>query len=186
MSPDGSTFSLDPTVAGGISVATNAAGNKYYAGLLSGTDVGRLQSRSTPSATWVGRLGFITGDKSYTPDFELAINFDERTLTSFNPDDSTDRILLYTEAGSPFTLAIDGEFNDRGIIYGTTTYRFVITSTPSSWAGVLTGLIGEKGAAAVFYSSTAVWRGQVCGRVYRCAKQGRRFYPREGHPPCQL
>ncbi|MCA8835110.1 MAG: hypothetical protein K8953_08495, partial [Proteobacteria bacterium] len=38
--PDDSTISLDPTLAGGISFATNAAGNKFYAGLLSGTDVG--------------------------------------------------------------------------------------------------------------------------------------------------
>ena len=153
--PDGSTISLDPTADGGISFARNAAVDKYYVGLLSGTDVGRLLSVQ-PTANWLGRLGFITGDKSYTPDFELAIDFDERTLTSFNPDDSTDRILLYTEAGSPFTLTIDGKFNDRGIIYGTTTYRFVISTTPASFDGVLTGLIGEKGAAAVFYSSTAI------------------------------
>ena len=108
VSPDGSTLSLDPTVAGGISVATNAAGNKYYAGLLSGTDVGRLLSRTTLSATWVGRLGIIT-DQPYTPDFELAIDFDERTLTSFNPDDSTDSIVFRTIANGTDNLIINGQ-----------------------------------------------------------------------------
>ena len=156
VSPDGSTLSLDPTVAGGISVATNAAGNKYYAGLLSGTDVGRLLSRTTLSATWVGRLSIIT-DQPYTPDFELAIDFGERTLTSFNPDDSTDSIVFRTIANGTDNLIIKGKFNDRGIIYGTTTFRRKTNDNPDiDYAGVLTGLIGQKGAAAVFYSSTTL------------------------------
>ncbi|MCA8834158.1 MAG: hypothetical protein K8953_03645, partial [Proteobacteria bacterium] len=155
VSPDGSTFSFDSTVAGGISVATNAAGNKYYAGLLSGTDVGRILTE-TPTANWVGRFNIIVGGAVYAEDFELAINFDARTLTSFNPDDSSDAIVLSSTDNTTDTLTIDGEFNDRGVIYGTTTYKFVVGNSLISFAGVLTGLIGEKGAAAVFYSTDAV------------------------------
>ena len=135
--------------------------DKFYVGLLSGTDVGRLLTRTIPSAIWVGRLGIIT-DQPYTPDFELAINFDARTLKSHNPDDmasltDADEIVFRTFDTGTDNLIIDGEFNDRGIIYGTTTFSRKTNGNPDIvHAGILTGLIGEKGAAAVFYSSTTL------------------------------
>ena len=160
VSPDGSTLSFDPSVPGGISVATNAAGDKFYAGLLSGTDVGRLLSRTEPVATWVGRLGIIT-DKSYTPDFDLAIDFGERTLKSSlasGTPGTADAIVFRTIANGTDNLIINGKFNDRGIIYGTTTFRRKTNggNPDIDSAGILTGLIGQKGAAAVFYSSTTL------------------------------
>ncbi|MGU9962827.1 MAG: hypothetical protein ACNYPD_01840 [Candidatus Halichondribacter symbioticus] len=167
--PDGSTISLDPSLDGGISFsATETIGGKYYVGLLSGTDVGRLLS-ATPSANWVGRLGIIVGstgiaNELFAEDFELAIDFDARTLKSFDPDVTrnndnlgvADRIVFETRGTISSGLIIDGEFNDRGIIYGTTNYKIKNNDeTRAEILGTLTGLIGQKGAAAVFYSSGA-------------------------------
>ncbi|MCA8836075.1 MAG: hypothetical protein K8953_13420, partial [Proteobacteria bacterium] len=163
--PDGSTISLDPTVAGGVSFsALQTREGKYYTGLLSGTDVGRLQSRTTPSATWVGRLGIIFGsvirdNELHTEDFDLAIDFDARTLKSFVTGGMTGEahgITFFTEGTNTADLAIDGKFNDRGIIYGTTNFQAKNDGfVTESHTGTLTGLIGQKGAAAVFYSSGA-------------------------------
>ena len=167
VSPDGSTLSFDPSVAGGISFsALETRAGKFYVGLLSGTDVGRLQSRSTLSAIWVGRFGIIdstTGidNELFAEDFELAIDFGERTLKSSLASGTAgvaDLIVFETDGNLSLGLIIDGEFNDRGIIYGTTAYQ-VVSNTGSvigDNAGALTGLIGEKGAAAVFYSTSTL------------------------------
>ena len=161
---DDSTFSIDSTVDGGISVATNAAGNKYYTGLLSSTDVGRLLSRTIPTAIWVGRFSIIVGTATplvLSEDFKLAINFAERTLKSHNPDDTAsltdaDLIIFESNETSSASLMIDGKFNDRGIIYGTTIYQLKDNGIIAGGSGgILTGLIGQKGAAAVFYSSSS-------------------------------
>ena len=74
------------------------------------------------------------------------------------------------------TLLSMGKFNDRGIIYGTTTFRRKTNGNPDiDYAGVLTGLIGQKGAAAVFYSSTTL---KYVGGFIAVPNRGARFYPR--------
>ena len=59
----------------------------------------------------------------------------------------TNTLLEFGGAKATFALT-NGKFNTKGIIYGTTTLR----AHNSTITGRLTGLIGEKGAVAIFAS----------------------------------
>ena len=145
-------FTGNPNVAGGISYATNVGATKLYAGLLSDTDVG-APLEATPTANWLGRLGFIRGENITTnafhavADFQLVIDFTNTTL-------SQTVALSNRETTFYEQFIIAGKFNDKGVIFGTATYELRRTSNNdlnSSGTGLLTGLIGQKGAAAVFH-----------------------------------
>ncbi len=145
-------FTASPNVAGGISYASNAGVTKFYAGLLSDTDVGLLLE-AAPTANWVGRLAIvygeaITADSSHAvADFQLMIDF-------ANPTPTLSQTVRLNVGDFYGQVIIAGEFNDKGVIYGTTTYQLINSSSNavvSSGTGLLTGLIGQKGAAAVFH-----------------------------------
>ncbi len=148
-------FTASPNVAGGISYATNVGATKLYAGLLSDTNVG-APLEATPTANWVGRLGIIRGENITTnafhdvADFQLVIDFTNTTLSQ--------TVALSNRSGFAYQqFIIAGKFNDKGVIFGTATYELRITSNNdlnSSGTGLLTGLIGQKGAAAVFHRTS--------------------------------
>ena len=145
-------FTGNPNVAGGISYATNVGATKLYAGLLSDTNVG-APLEAAPTANWLGRLGVIHGQSITTTvfhdvaDFQLMIDFTNTTLSQ----------TIRLSGGAAYEqFIIAGKFNDKGVIFGTATYevrRTADNSLTSSGTGLLTGLIGQKGAAAVFHGT---------------------------------
>ena len=147
-------FTGNPNVAGGISYATNVGATKLYAGLLSDTNVGALLE-ATPTANWLGRLAIIHGENITTnafhdvADFQLVIDFTNTAL-------SQTVALSNRESAFYQQFIIAGKFNDKGVIFGTATYELRNTSNDvlsSRGIGILTGLIGQKGAAAVFHKT---------------------------------
>ena len=121
--------------------------SRYYAGLLSGTDVGGPLRGGFATAKWAGKLTIIDqgGELSATEDFTLDVNFDTRTIgasdTRTFPTATIEtymdregseivtktRIINGTEERdvdyAVTTLGlfyINGRFTDQGVIYGTT------------------------------------------------------------------
>ncbi len=117
------------------------ASKQYYAGILSGTDLGGLVTETTGSANWKGSLQIVrelTADAQPSAvDFTLTVNFGgTRSISSiFRP---------YPD-GNNWTLS--GNFDTNGIITGN------IAESSSSIAKV-TGLIGQQGAVGVFHGIT--------------------------------
>ena len=147
-------FTGNPNVAGGISYATNVGATKLYAGLLSDTNVGALLE-ATPTANWLGRLGFIHGENITTNAFHAVADF-QLVIDFTNPTLSQTVALSNRESAFYEQFIIAGKFNDKGVIFGTATYELRRTSDDilsSRGIGILTGLIGQKGAAAVFHKT---------------------------------
>ncbi|MCA8834212.1 MAG: hypothetical protein K8953_03915, partial [Proteobacteria bacterium] len=141
--PNGDVFSLNSEVSGGISFAQATVGGQeqFYAGLLSETFVGAPLQAQPASVNWRGVLSIITGASPvlYTTDFTLAVNFDTESVFS-------NTILPLAAGNTNHNIIIEGRFNADGIIYGTATYQ----TGGQSNEGILTGLIGTDGTAAVF------------------------------------
>ncbi|MGU9963321.1 MAG: hypothetical protein ACNYPD_04355 [Candidatus Halichondribacter symbioticus] len=120
--------------------------NRFYAGILAGTDVGApFTNENQPLALWDAKLTLVRIGSARVYDLILAVNFDPNTI-EFR--DSVP-LILDTEGNS---FSIDGKFTAAGIIYGTTKFTAPQKgSRPDNiLAGTLTGLIGQKGAVAVF------------------------------------
>ncbi len=167
-------FNLDGDVADGISflIGRAGAGNRAYAGLLSGTDLGAPIDASL-SGKWQGRAyqldyrAFINSGEFFSLglqrvvsirnfDFTLDVNFDDETIEAD---------IEYLGGASPFTLVIDGAFDvETGIVSGTATAS-VVSGSPRTVA--LTGLIGAEGLVAVYGASpqptTSVLQTQILG-----------------------
>ena len=110
----------------------------YYAGILSGTNLGAPVSQDLPVANWQGQIGWsapVRNNNTLPPepmDFTLNINFADSTING--------QVDL---ANSP-AFVVSGSFTPRGLITGTTSYN--------NNNGTLRGLIGEQGAVAAFIS----------------------------------
>ena len=133
----GFAFAYIPTGRGG-----SDGTDRYYAGLLSGTDVG---AEITADAMWHGKIAIVSGLNgsilTEQADFILDINFANKTLTSGD--------IAVPRLGGFF--AIDGKFAGK-VIYGATSLRDGLRNGVSS-IGSVTGLIGQNGAVGAFISN---------------------------------
>ncbi|MCA8835878.1 MAG: hypothetical protein K8953_12430, partial [Proteobacteria bacterium] len=165
-------------------VGFGRVGNGYYSGLLAGADVGLSLTANqaiTPgslSATWKGKialyghgngLGGNNHAPSFTPQvFSLKVIFDGTGSGDTAGEiivDSTYQFGASIDTVHPFKLTItDVRFNAAGVITGTTS----LFATPGNVQGhavkgVLTGLIGTRGAIGSFISTGAI--GTVAGGI---------------------
>ncbi len=116
---------------------------RFYAGILDGTDVGAPLNSAEQSGTWKGQIAlYAGGELNSAVGFDLIVVFDGDGGTL----DATASVGLFSTS-----FVIDGDFTSAGIIYGTT--RFGDESFSST--GSLTGLIGAEGAVGAFVSSGA-------------------------------
>ncbi|MCA8834460.1 MAG: hypothetical protein K8953_05175, partial [Proteobacteria bacterium] len=134
----------------------------YYAGILSGTDLGVPVSTTDPTAIWNG--SFRTDDARYPVDFRLTVTFgatdETRTISAFVKDTAT-------RAGANDYYLLAGTYDENGLITGTVNYgeftggerttpanvgETEVARTPN---GTIKGLIGVEGAVGVFISDVA-------------------------------
>ncbi len=157
---------LDSTYAGdgdGVAFATftntedTTPAQKFYAGLLSNTDLGApLTTENNLSTVWNAKAAIIVGTGAVvTDDFTLEVIFDVggNTITTRTGD--------LISFGTGITFAIMGKFNTDGVIFGETTYTD--TNSGDSSIGTVTGLIGEYGAVGAFISGSTNDAGDFAG-----------------------
>ena len=149
-------------VAGGVAFVriefadfTSANKVKYYAGLLSDTDLGAPFGAplggSTANAIWNASFAaIVNGVVETDTETSVVIDFDINSLTT----NDNEPVTLSNSAGS---IVIAGKFTDAGVIYGTSSW----TVGGDSRAGSVTGLIGAKGAVGAF-----VYSGENTDDVY--------------------
>ncbi len=123
----------------------------YYAGILSGTDLGAPVNQATGTADWNGR---IQATDMPAKDFTLEINFAEKTVEAF--------VKKYSHSYGYYSRQhyhLQGDFDDNGVIRGTVDYgAFDPNKLESRLAtgnripGIMRGLIGQDGAVGVFIS----------------------------------
>ncbi len=138
---DGEALDGDPTDGVAYFYGSSAPDvHHYYAGILSGTNLGAPVSQDLPVANWQGQIGWSSALGSSLPtepmDFTLSINFADSTING--------QVDL---ANSP-AFVVNGSFTPRGLITGTTSYD----NNGNDNDGMLRGLIGEQGAVAAFIS----------------------------------
>ncbi|MCA8835695.1 MAG: hypothetical protein K8953_11500, partial [Proteobacteria bacterium] len=143
--------------------------NRLYAGLSNEVNLGgRLTTPAgdaPTTAVWIGRVvlqtfaGVADAAELYTStDFALAIDFTNRTV------DSTTEVSFNTNTA---TLVTSGKFNELGVIFGTTTLALAGENADS---GLLTGLIGAKGALGAFHSGATAAPQAFAGGFVASAK----------------
>ena len=149
----------------GVSFASvrTDAGIGFYAGLYRGTDLGGPVPQTTGGSYWNGRFRFIArhvdtpnGNRSLVaPETEISlyVDYGRQTIEAggglqFRLDNRT----------ITFTLT-DVTFVRSGFVNG----RIDLVDEGSESSGPLSGLIGEYGLAAAFYSDT------IAGRQWRFA-----------------
>ncbi len=132
---------------------TTGAENRYRAGLLSGTDLGKPLSGNEPNANWTGSV-YVSSHLNGTTnvpmevDLTLAVNFSAGTIGVSNQTITGDK-----------TLTIVGRFGAGdatlpvGILGGTVSYNDGTTEHTSL---PLIGLIGVDGAIGVFHGGDAI------------------------------
>ena len=132
----------------------------YYAGILSGTDLGAPLTRQPTNTVWRGHIalsGFATVNKSFdlTVDFGAGSQTGGGTIAAFVKVFNNNDVSHYK---------IDAEFNADGVIVpvaDSIVYDEFTGGEPDSptmaslrHTGMVTGLIGEQGAVGVFIGST--------------------------------
>ncbi|MCA8835934.1 MAG: hypothetical protein K8953_12715, partial [Proteobacteria bacterium] len=163
------TVSLGGAATDGVAwVEIRLANNNlnYYAGIFSGTNMGaplvRPATETGAEVTWKGIIqsNNVLGNAIGTPTpFDLEVDLFNRTLET------------YIIINSIHAFSIDGSYDAKGLISGTTLRgEYTTTADPNTFiaeaapgtpnsnnhTGVLTGLIGEKGAVAAFHSDIGV------------------------------
>ncbi len=136
--------------------------DRRYAGILSNTNMGAPLTTPVGRSIWKAFISsgegiIIEGDDFATPTaFDLTVNFNATggTINAFIPTSL-----------AQIAFRIDGEFNAKGVITGTTSRRVyrdntdVSTYEASSFnintVGTLRGLIGSDGAVGVFTTDAA-------------------------------
>ncbi len=180
-------FSLDEDSADGV--AFFVYGGNYYAGILSGTDLGAPVTEKTGTAHWDGffrtvgpnlfyrrneqvgqliRTFYI--DTSVYESFTLTVNFgagDQAGTISGSVDFSSD----YNSYNKGGEYSLNGSFNDNGLITGNVTRSTTSVSvgrvTTLKSNATLTGLIGQEGAVGIFISDEKESSGYSGGFVAR-------------------
>ena len=145
----------------GISEDTNSgfavaiAEQKYYVGLLSGTNLGSVLPTATTETflDWPAQLRILRDTTFETAlDFTLRIELSAKTIS----------VKSGTLDASVFAIN-DGKYATYGLLYGTVTVA-------GTNAGTLTGLIGGKGAVGIFKSDVASASDYVGGFVAASAE----------------
>ena len=96
-----------------LSTGVQIYSERYYAGILSGTDLGGpVADTAEPIALWPGIVSVILDDKYYSSNFGLTIDYENQT---FNAEQS----IGIVGAGFEGAVELDGSFNDAGVLYGT-------------------------------------------------------------------
>ena len=120
----------------------------FYAGVLSGTDLGAPITRTSGTAgTWSGVFQAIGGKgRAIKRNFDLTVDF---------TDDTTGTIEAFVKAKNDEHYHLTGTFNSVGVISGTVDYGLFTGNnrgepTGNRLPGQLTGLIGEDGAVGAF------------------------------------
>ncbi|MGU9962826.1 MAG: hypothetical protein ACNYPD_01835 [Candidatus Halichondribacter symbioticus] len=163
--------------------------DRYYAGLLSGTNVGTPLVDNSADGDWHGQLAIVNGYgdnvRAKTSDFVLTVNFDNKTI------DSGDVAVL------DGLFNIDGRFTDTGVIYGVTSFRdrasrgkelllidFKRQTAPGLYSrGSVTGVIGINGAVGAFISSGEGIGGHGADAKNTFGEYAGGFVARQAAPP---
>ncbi|MCA8835983.1 MAG: hypothetical protein K8953_12960, partial [Proteobacteria bacterium] len=121
----------------------------HYAGIFSTTDLGLpIAINTTPSLIWDGMLSINGANKEFT----LTVVFDDAD----GMDDTVKGFIV--DAINTSDFLIDGTFDAKGVITGTTNFAQYTGDVVSgeiidtAQSGILSGLIGVDGAVAVFIS----------------------------------
>ena len=119
---------------------------RFYAGILDGTDLGAPLNNAEQSGTWSGMIALYNANAGglLSAEFDLTVGFN-------NGADGTLTASLTHSDLADATFTLNGNFTSAGIIYGTTSFGY----TGFLSTGSLTGLIGAKGAVGAFVSSGA-------------------------------
>ena len=155
---DGVDLDGDPTDGVAYFYGSSAPDvHHYYAGILSGTNLGAPVSQDLPVANWQGQIGWSSALGSSLPpepmDFTLNINFADSTING------------QVDLANSLAFVVSGSFTPRGLITGTTSYD----NNGNDNDGTLRGLIGEQGAVAAFISNADASDGYSGGFVV-CAQ----------------
>ncbi len=129
----------------------------YYAGILSGTDLGApITGTADTTAQWEGQFrAFLdnSGIMTHNADFVLDITFAGNT-------GSIESYVLI-DADEDAYYHVEGTYDDHGVISGSVNYgaftgvgTATITPDDENSEGILTGLIGEQGAVGAFIGGT--------------------------------
>ncbi len=140
-------------------VAGTSSKQRFYAGLLSNTDLGDpLIADTTISTVWKAKAAIIVGTNDLVRDelFTLDVIFGDGANTITTRDGDA------IEFGTDITFLITGKFNTEGVIFGSTEYTNSAGS-PTTSIGSLTGLIGAKGAVGAFISGSTNDAGDFAG-----------------------
>ncbi|MCA8835552.1 MAG: hypothetical protein K8953_10765, partial [Proteobacteria bacterium] len=151
-------------------VGLGKVGNGYYSGLLAGADVGLSLTKNqeiTTSATWSGKIalyGVGSGaagailPESTERDFSLTVTFDGSAGTITGVPTTFGQ--FFAGFGLDYTLTLAATFNAAGVIKGTTSFYGAdssrgdgISVNARAVEGVVTGLIGTRGAIGSFIST---------------------------------
>ena len=130
-----------------------------YVGLLAGTDVGApFTDLNIPAAVWTGilRLESPQAQISFKKSVDFAVTFNGGVGRII-----TNTIELGAGRQATNSLTIAGQFGANGLIYGTTTANLGTGSADVT--GTLSGLIGVKGAVAVFTGDDTATNGSYVG-----------------------
>ena len=125
----------------------------FYAGLLSGTNLGRPLTDSSANGQWNGQIQIIDIGSVYHSDFTLTVNFGG---TGAEAGNISTGIIGLGSYGESFKAI--GTFDNNGVISGRVLYGFGITVNTdidttealAQYPGTLTGLIGQQGAVGAF------------------------------------
>ena len=118
------------------------SGNVAFSGIYDTTDLGAPLTSAPTGGEWHGVIGFNELDEMKAV---FTITFDGTTGTT-----GTIKATLENVSGSN-DFAIDGTFDDLGIITGTTNFGIFSGSSRGPAEGTLSGLIGAEGAVGAFY-----------------------------------
>ena len=128
----------------------------YYGGIDTSINLGEPLTPITGTVMWNGVVS-INGTKKDTT-FKIAFDGTDGTIDAFA-----------TNIADPNDFLVDGDFNDDGLISGKVHYAAFASetnpATPTTFNGVLSGIIGQEGAVAVFHSTATGASGYSGGFV---------------------
>ncbi len=130
----------------------------YYAGIDSRVALGKPNFQNTGTVTWGGQFQVLLGaepaDILDAVDFELTIDFETQTIESS----------LIQQGSTNNYFHLEGCYDSKGVIDGTVNYTQLMAAITDNDKttimnheepeGILTGLIGERGAIGAFLSGT--------------------------------
>ncbi len=151
-------FDLGGDATDGVAFLNNYTRNYgsigYYAGILSGTDLGAPLSQ-TMKMNWVGQFQTVGNSGTTDTDFILEIDFDE--------DARTGTIGAFVQLhSSSYYYHLTGTFDSKGVIAGyidlkgfrnNDRAKIAIGYSFDRDSKTLTGLIGAEGAVGAFYTN---------------------------------